>query len=130
MNATRVLAGRREGELLAFPSVLRMTDILSKRCREQSWVRTSVATLDRFHTMTGHADLEALREQALADPEVAESALASFATALAGFTEIQVFALAIAAEIWFHLNVITVPWPPLRGTSSSPILPAVDQQGI
>jgi hypothetical protein len=130
MNATRVLAGRREGELLAFPSVLRMTDILSKRCREQSWVRTSVATLDRFRTMTGLADLEALREQALADPEVAEGALASFATALAGYTESQVSALAMGAKIWFRLNGIAVPWRPLGGTSSSPILAAVDQQGI
>jgi hypothetical protein len=130
MNATRVLAGRREGELLAFPSVLRMTDILSKRCREQSWVRTSVATLDRFRTMTGHADLEALREQALADPVMAEDALASFAAALAGYTESQVSALAMGAKIWFRLNGIVVPWRPLGGMSSSPILAAVDQQGI
>lgn len=130
MNATRVLAGRREGELLAFPSVLRMTDILSKRCREQSWVRTSVATLDRFRTMSGHADLEALREQALADPVVAEGALASFAAALAGYTESQVSALAMGAKIWFRLNGIAVPWRPLGGMSSSPILAAVDQQGI
>ena len=130
MNATRVLAGRREGELLAFPSVLRMTDILSQRCREQSWVRTSVATLDRFRTMTGHADLEALREQALADPVVAEGALASFAAALAGYTESQVSALAMGAKIWFRLNGIAVPWRPLGGKSSPPILAAVDQQGI
>jgi hypothetical protein len=130
MNATRVLAGRREGELLAFPSVLRMTDILSQRCREQSWVRTSVATLDRFRTMSGYADLEALREQALADPAVAEGALASFAAALAGYTESQVSALAMGAKIWFRLNGIAVPWRPLGGKSSSPILAAVDQQGI
>ncbi|HKV02208.1 MAG TPA: hypothetical protein VJQ26_08785 [Ktedonobacteraceae bacterium] len=130
MNATRVLAGRREGELLAFPSVLRMTDILSQRCREQSWVRTSVATLDRFRTMSGHADLEALREQALADPVVAEGALASFAAALAGYTESQVSALAMGAKIWFRLNGIAVPWRPLGGKSSPPILAAVDQQGI
>ncbi len=130
MNATRVLAGRREGELLAFPSVLRMTDILSQRCREQSWVRTSVATLDRFRTMSGHADLEALRDQALADPVVAEGALASFAAALAGYTESQVSALAMGAKIWFRLNGIAVPWRPLGGKSSSPILAAVDQQGI
>ena len=130
MNATRVLAGRREGELLAFPSVLRMTDILSQRCREQSWVRTSVATLDRFRTMSGHADLEALREQALADPVVAEGALASFAAALAGYTESQVSALAMGAKIWFRLNGIAVPWRPLGGKSSSPVLAAVDQQGI
>jgi hypothetical protein len=130
MNTTRVLAGRRESELLAFPSVLRMTDILSQRCREQSWVRTSVATLDRFRTMSGHADLEALREQALADPAVAEGALASFAAALAGYTESQVSALAMGAKIWFRLNGIAVPWRPLGGKSSSPILAAVDQQGI
>ena len=130
MNATRVLAGRREGELLAFPSVLHMTDILSQRCREQSWVRTSVATLDRFRTMSGHADLEALREQALADPVVAEGALASFAAALAGYTESQVSALAMGAKIWFRLNGIAVPWRPLGGKYSSPILAAVDQQGI
>ena len=130
MNATRVLAGRREGELLTFPSVLRMTDILLQRCREQSWVRTSVATLDRFRTMSGHADLEALREQALADPAVAEGALASFAAALAGYTESQVSALAMGAKIWFRLNGIAVSWRPLGGKSSSPILAAVDQQGI
>src|SRR5436305_5163585 len=130
MNATRVLEGRREGELLAFPSVRRMTDILSKRCREQSWVRTSVATLDRFRTMTGYSDLEALREQALADPVVAEGALASFAAALASYTESQVSALAMGTKIWFRLNGIAVPWRPLGGISSSSILAAIDQQGI
>ena len=31
MKATRVLAGRREGELLAFPSVRRMTVLRSQR---------------------------------------------------------------------------------------------------
>ena len=130
MNTTRVLEGRREGELLAFPSVQRMTDILSKRCREQSWVRTSVATLDRFRTMTGYADLETLREQALADPVVAEGALASFAAALASYTESQVSALAMGAKIWFRLNGIAVPWRPLGGMSSSSILATIDQQGI
>jgi len=130
MNATRVLEGRREGELLAFSSVRRMTDILSKRCREQSWVRTSVATLDRFRTMTGYSDLEALREQALADPVVAEGALASFAAALVSYTESQVSALAMGTKIWFRLNGIAVPWRPLGGISSSSILATIDQQGI
>jgi len=130
MNATRVLEGRRESGLLAFSSVRRMTDILSMRCREQSWVRTSVATLDRFRTMTGYADLEALREQALADPVVAEGALASFAAALASYTESQVSALAMGAKIWFRLNGIGVPWRPLGGMSSSSILATIDQQGI
>src|SRR5256886_7246198 len=130
MNATRVLAGRREGELLAFPCVRRMTDLLSQCCREQSWVRTSVATLDRFRIMTGHTDLEALREQALADPIVAEGTLASFAAALAGYTESQVSALAMGAKIWFRLNSIAVLWRPLGGMSSPPTLAAGDQQGI
>src|SRR6266496_5593840 len=106
MKARQILASQREGELLAFPSVQRMADILSKRCREQSWVRTSVATLDRFRTMSGYADLETLREQALADPVVAEGALASFAAALASYTESQVSALAMGAKIWFRLNGI------------------------
>src|SRR5207237_10400878 len=77
MKATRVLTGRREGELLAFPSVRRMTDILSQRCREPSWVRTSVASLERFRSMTGKTDLEALKEQALAEPALAEQTLAA-----------------------------------------------------
>src|SRR5260370_3614330 len=130
MSATNVLKGRRESALLAFPSVLRMTDILSARCREQSWVRTSVATLDRFRTMTGDTDLEALVEQALVDPSVGEQELASFAAALAGYTEIQVSALAMGAKIWFRLNNIAVPWRPLGGMPSSPSLAAADQQGI
>ena len=98
MKATRVLAGRRESELLAFPSVRRMTDILSERCREPSWVRTSVASLERFRSMTGKTDLEALKEQALAEPALAEQILAAFASALAGYTESQVAALAMGAS--------------------------------
>src|SRR2546423_14330205 len=113
MNATRILAGRREGELLAFPSVRRMADILAARCREPSWVRTSVASLERFRTMTGHTDLESLLTQARATPVVAEQALTSFATALAGYTEGQVSALAMGAKIWFRLNDVNVPWRPL-----------------
>ena len=129
MNATRILAGRREAELLAFPSVRRMADILSQRCREQSWVRTSVATLERFRTMTGHHDLELLREQALAQPALAEEALACFATALAGYTESQVSALAMGAKLWFRLNGVAVPWRPLPGVASPSTLAVADQQG-
>ena len=129
MNATRLLAGRREGDLLAFPSVRRMTDLLSQRCREASWVRTSVASLERFRAMTGYADLEALREQALAEPALAEQALARFAGALADYTDIQVSALAMGAKIWFRLNGIAVPWRPLGGTLSPALLPATGSQG-
>ena len=129
MNATRILAGRREGELLAFPSVRRMADILAARCREPSWVRTSVASLERFRAMTGHTDLELLLAQARATPLVAEQSLASFATALASYTEGQVSALAMGAKIWFRLNGVNVPWRPLPGVSSAPALSTADQQG-
>ena len=129
MNATRLLAGRREGDLLAFPSVRRMTDVLAQRCRESSWVRTSVASLERFRAMTGYADLEALREQALAEPVLAEQALARFAVALANYSDIQVSALAMGAKLWFRLNGIAVPWRPLGGTRSAALLPATDAQG-
>lgn len=130
MNATRVLDGRREGELLAFSSVRRMTDILVTRCREQSWVRTSVASLARFRIMTGHADLEALLDQALTEPTIAEEALASFASALSGHTDSQVSALAMGVKIWFRLNGVAVPWRPLGGKPSLPSSGATDQQGI
>jgi hypothetical protein len=129
MNATRILAGRREGELLAFPSVRHMTDILSQRCRESSWVRTSVASLERFRIMTGYADLEALREQAFAQPALAEQTLSRFALALAGYTDSQVSALAMGAKLWFRLNGITVPWRPLGGTLSPALLPSTGSQG-
>jgi hypothetical protein len=139
MNATQILAGRREGELLAFPSVRRMADILSQRCREPSWVRTSVASLERFRTMTGHADLEQLLKEAVADSTinvvtahpgddeaprggVAEQALSAFASALSGYTESQISALAMGAKIWFRLNGVALPWRPLPGIPSSPVL--------
>src|SRR5713226_8444357 len=134
MNATQILAGRREGELLAFPSVRRMADILSQRCREPSWVRTSVASLERFRTMTGHTDLEQLLKEAVADTTihvtplvgvrggVAEQALTAFASALSGYTESQISALAMGAKIWFRLNGVALPWRPLPGIPSSPVL--------
>ena len=128
MNATRILAGRREGNLLAFPSVQRMTDILSLRCRETSWVRTSVASLERFRAMTGYSNLEELREQALAEPALAEQALSRFASALADYTDIQVSALAMGAKFWFRLNGIAVPWRPLGGTISATLLPTTGPQ--
>ena len=128
MNATRILAGRREGNLLAFPSVQRMTDILSLRCRETSWVRTSVASLERFRAMTGYNNLEELREQALAEPAFAEQALSRFATNLAAYTDIQVSGLVMGAKIWFRLNGIAVPWRPLGGTISATHLPTTGSQ--
>ena len=115
MKPARILAGRREGELLALPSVQRMTDILARRCREESWVRTSVASLERFRQLTGNNDLEHLKAQALVNPALAEQALYNFATALKGYTESQVSALAMGPKLWFRLNGINVPWRPLPG---------------
>ena len=129
MNATRILAGRREGNLLAFPSVRRMTDILSLRCRESSWIRTSVASLERFRNMTGYSDLEILREQAIVEPALAEQALSRFASTLADYTDIQVSALSMGAKLWFRLNGIAVPWRPLGGTISPVLLPTTRSQG-
>jgi hypothetical protein len=79
--------------------------------------------------MTGHSDLEALLQQAMAEPAVAEQALVAFASALAGYTEIQVSALAMGAKIWFRLNGVAIPWRPLTGTTSPPALSTNNQQG-
>ncbi|GAC1354210.1 MAG: hypothetical protein NVSMB38_32090 [Ktedonobacteraceae bacterium] len=128
-SATTVLHGRREGELLAFPSVRRLADILLQRCREQSWTRTSVASLERFRTMTGHHDLETLLEQALVDPTVAERALLTFASALTPYTESQVSALAMGAKLWFRVNGVTLSWRPLPGRVSAPALPSATHAG-
>ena len=128
MKATQILQGRREGELLTFPSVSHMADILAQRCREESWVRTSVASLDRFRTMTGHTDLEALLDQARITPTIAEQALTDFAAALKGYTDIQVSALAMGAKLWFRFNGVNVPWRPLPGKLTAPVLALSDQQ--
>jgi hypothetical protein len=129
MKAKQILQGRREGELLAFPSVAHMAEILSQRCREPSWVRTSVASLERFRTMTGNLDLEALRERALAEPIVAEQALASFASMLASYTDIQVSGLAMGPKLWFRFNGIAVPWRPLPGMAIPSALAIPSQPG-
>jgi len=129
MKVVQILEGRREGELLAFPSVRHMADILSQRCREPSWVRTSVATLERFRSMTGHSDLELFLEQVRADPALAEQALASFASALGRYTDMQISALAMGAKLWFRLNRVDVPWRPLAVQATPPTLATLDQQG-
>jgi hypothetical protein len=79
--------------------------------------------------MTGYTDLEMLLTQAQADPVVAEQALASFASVLSSYTEEQVSALAMGAKIWFRLNAVDIPWRPLPGISSAPVLSTADQQG-
>jgi hypothetical protein len=115
MSAADALAGRRERALLAWPSVRRMAELLAERCREPSWVRTSVASLERFRTLTGHHNLEALLERARAEPAAAERALGALASALAGATASQVSGLAMGPKIWFRVNGVMVPWRPLPG---------------
>jgi hypothetical protein len=115
MSAADALAGRRERALLMWPSVRRMAELLAARCREPSWVRTSVASLERFRTLTGHHDLEVLLERARAEPAAAERALGAFALALAGATASQVAGLAMGPKIWFRVNGVMVPWRPLPG---------------
>src|SRR5229473_1141508 len=107
----------------------------------------AVASLERFRTMTGHTDLEQLLKEAVADSTinvnmaeassdttihvtplvgvrggVAEQALTAFASALSGYTESQISALAMGAKIWFRLNGVALPWRPLPGIPSSPVL--------
>jgi hypothetical protein len=122
MSTADALAGRRERTLLAWPSVRRMAEVLAARCREPSWVRTSVASLDRFRTLTGYHDLEALLERARAEPAAAERALGAFASALAGATASQVAGLAMGPKIWFRVNGVMVPWRPLPGVPAPPPL--------
>ena len=118
LGAVEILGGRREQALLALPSVSRMAGMLAARCREASWVRTSVASLDRFRVMTGRNDLEGLLDRARSDPEEAARALLAFAAALDGYDESQVAGLAMGPKIWFRLNGIPVPWRPLHAARS------------
>jgi integrase len=119
-RAADALAGRREAARLASPSVLRFADVLAGRCREDSWVRTAVASLDRFATLTGNDDLEALHSRARRDPRAAVESLAQFATALAPATKPQIAALAVGPKLWFTFNSVTVPWRPLDGAAWTP----------
>jgi integrase len=122
MSAADALAGRRERALLVWPSVRRMAELLAARCREPSWVRTAVASLERFRTLTGHTELEALLERARSEPAAAERALGAFASALAGATASQVAGLAMGPKIWFRVNGVMVPWRPLPGVPAPPPL--------
>ena len=114
------MEGRRESALLEQPSVRHFADTLGQFCRETSWVRTSVASLDRFATLTGNLDLEALLERARRDPAVAQDTLVSFAAALSAYTRVQIAGLAMGPKLWFTLNGVAVAWRPLPGRDWSP----------
>lgn len=124
INPAVALAGRREGELLEFPSVGRMAVLLATRCREPSWTRTLVSGLDRFRSSTSCHDLESLIEAARGDLAIAERALHEFARALRGHPDTAVAALAMGPKVWFRLNGVPVRWRPLPAASSTPPVPA------
>jgi len=117
------LAGRRERSLLEVPSVARMAAVLAERCREPSWIRTLVASLDRFGQLTGHGDLEALLAAARADPQVADRSLVTFARALDGQPDAAVAGLAMGAKVWFRLNGVPVAWRPLPAAVAARRIP-------
>ena len=117
------LAGRRERSLLELPSVARMAAVLAERCREPSWVRTLVAGLDRFRSLGGHDDLEALLAATRDDPAVGDRALVAFARALDGQPDAAVAGLAMGPKVWFRLNGVPVAWRPLPSASVARRLP-------
>ena len=117
------LAGRRERSLLEYPSVARMAAVLAERCREPSWVRTLVASLDRFRSLGGHEDLEALLAAARADPGVGDRALHAFARAMDGQPDAAGAGRAMGAKVWFRLNGVAVAWRPLPAAAETRRLP-------
>ncbi|GAC1442418.1 MAG: hypothetical protein NVSMB59_05010 [Vulcanimicrobiaceae bacterium] len=119
--ADDALRGRREGALLASPSVRAMAETLARRCRDDSWVRTTIASLDRFATLTGTDDLDALLARARRSPAEAQAALDRFALALASYTKAQIAALALAPKVWFALNGVDVAWRPLHVGALAPL---------
>jgi hypothetical protein len=123
------LAGRRERSLLELPSVARMAGVLAERCREPSWVRTLVASLDRFRSLGGHDDLEALLAAARAEPPLGDRALVAFARALDGQPDAAVAGLAMGAKVWFRLNGVPVAWRPLPAAAEARRLPTAGRAG-
>jgi hypothetical protein len=119
-GARTPLAGRREEALLELPSVARMVDVLERRCREPSWIRTLVPALDRFATLTGVDDLEELVDAAKADPGVADAQLLALGHALDGQTDVAVAGLAMGPKVWFRLNGVRVTWRPLPARWTQP----------
>lgn len=122
-DPARALAGRREVALLEVPSVGHMAAVLAERCREPSWVRALVASLDRFRLLTGHDDLEGLLAASRADPAAAERSLIAFAQAFHGQTDAAVAGLAMGAKVWFRLGGVPVPWRPLQAAAAVRRLP-------
>jgi hypothetical protein len=135
MTATASLAHaamrhRREAGLLSLPSVARMAEVLAEQCRESSWVRLAVSTLDRFRAacVGEPQQLEVLLALARDDPETAVLALDRFAACVSRYTASQVEALAFGTKVWLVLEGVAVPWRPLRNDlqSAGPFGTSVD----
>lgn len=129
-SARSPLAGRREEALLALPSVARMAEVLERRCRERSWIRTLVPALDRFATLTGVDDLEGLVAAARRDPKVADASLLALSQALDGHPDAAVASLAMGPKVWFRLNGIDVAWralPARTGRAPAASSPSEDR---
>lgn len=122
VTLTAALAGRRAAALLDTRSVQRMVALLENRCRESSWARVAVATLQRFRATTG-ADLESLLGSALVDPSVGDAALQRFGTLLSEHGAAHTAALSFGANVWFRANGAAVAWRPLSSAEASrPVL--------
>lgn len=116
------LRGRREAALLDVPSVARAAGLLAERCRDPSWVRTAVTSLDRFRSaVVGEADgLEPLLAGARRDPRTAEQALERFAASLRRHAPLQVETLAFGAKTWLRLGGVPLLCRPLGGSPAPP----------
>jgi hypothetical protein len=109
--------------LLGLPSVARMAGLLAERCRDSSWIRTLVATLDRFRVLAGQHDLESLLASARADRSVAERSLLDLARAMDGHADASVAGLAMGPKVWLRLSGVAVNWRPLPAAISARPLP-------
>ncbi|MGD0474971.1 MAG: hypothetical protein ABSB70_17390 [Candidatus Velthaea sp.] len=120
MAAFDALKGRREAARLDSPSVRHFAELLGRRCRDASWIRTSVASLDRFAVLTRNDDLEVLLDRARRDPRAAADALLAFAAALPAATPSQMAALLVGPKLWFTFNGVDVPWSALEADAAEP----------
>lgn len=124
-TVTAALAGRRAAALLDSWSVQRMVALLETRCREASWARVAVATLERFRDLTG-ADLDSLLGSALVDPAVGDAALRRFGTLLSEHGPAHTAALSFGAKVWFRANGAAVAWR--RLSSVEAVRPVLDTE--
>lgn len=115
----RALAGRPAAALLELSSVQRMVTLLGNCCRETSWARIAVATLERYRRAVD-IDLGEVLDRALADTGVAERSLVQFGDVVARHGPAHVSALALGAKLWFRANGVAASWRPLSTAAVDP----------